>query len=146
MKTVTQKKLLYLPYIRLETVFSSAQITSTFEKSDLYCHRLFSGFIQLPIHLVIILLLMLLGTLSGLSLLALLHILYILQKNDGRCRWVECNPRILLICYKCSRSLFNARWMLKITWNRAIILQHFERSFWNFLNFVKNWAHAYRDV
>lgn len=99
------KKLLYLPYIRLETVFSSAQITSTFEKSDLYCHRLFSGFIQLPIHLVIILLLMLLGTLSGLSLLALLHMLYILQKNDGRCRWVECNPRVLLICYKCSSSI-----------------------------------------
>lgn len=91
------KKLFYLPYIWLETVFSSAQITSTFEKSDLYCRRFFWGFIQLPMHLVVIFLSMLLGSGSGLSLLALMHMLYILQKNDGRCRWVECNPRVLLI-------------------------------------------------
>ena len=73
------KKLLYLPYIKLETVFSSAQFTSTFEKSDLYYHGLFWGFIQLPIHSIIIFLLMLLGTGSGLPLLVLLHMFYILQ-------------------------------------------------------------------
>lgn len=73
------KKLLYLPYFKLETVFSSAQITSTFEKSDLCYHGLFWGFIQLPVHSVIIFLFMLLTAGSGLSLLALLHMFYILQ-------------------------------------------------------------------
>lgn len=38
------KKLFYLPFIKLETVFSSAQITSTFQKSDPYYHGIFWGF------------------------------------------------------------------------------------------------------
>lgn len=75
----------------------------------------FGGFFQLPVRSHITFLLMLLGTGSGLSLLELLHIVYVLQYNDGRCRWVECDPTVFLICYKCSSFHLVARWVLKIS-------------------------------
>lgn len=84
-------------YYQCETVFSFAQISGTFEKSDLYYYGLFLGFIQVQyVQLSSFCWCSLEFALSQALSQALQRMLFIFQWNGNRCRWMECNSWILL--------------------------------------------------
>lgn len=127
-----------------EAIFSSAQISSTFEKSDMYYYGLFLGFIQVQYV-----------QLSSFCWFSLELALIFHHKQCCICfsffnkMVTNADGWNIILGYYCFLKSAGAFfWLLEVEKYLKLgnIFQYFQYFFWNFLSFVKIQAYAYREM